>query len=512
MADLKLNLPLPSKGLVVDRPGEFVDERSATAISNMEVNRSVIRKRAGSSALGSSLSSRIQRVFELQVGASTRLFRVGMTAVQAYNKATDAWASVASSALTGTESDMVSYAFPVVGGTKVAAFSNGIDAIRRVGVSGNDAVLGGSPPKAKFLLDFGPYLLLAYVIDGGTDYRTRVQWCDTGDPEEWATGNAGSADLLEDHQDITGIGVFGSFVTVHKAGSIYVGQLVTSSEVFRFERRSTGVGTCAHATIQNLPSGEQVFLASDGIHLFNGVTAPLVESPVQDELREGMNPAYLYKAQGVFVPDLDEYWVCVAMGSDTEPQTVYKYNWRTRQVYKDSRSGLTALGLFLNTDETTWDDMSGTWDAQTLRWDSSTSQNLSPLVVMGFSSGVTTRRNTSTNDDAGSAVSSNWDTKDFTAQDFGLKDLDRIMRWKGLELWAKGSGVTVYYSTNGGDSWTLADTKTLDSDYPGDDEPCNVYFDVVSSRIRFRFLNSTAAESFTLKQYQIEASPREARK
>jgi hypothetical protein len=306
--------------------------------------------------------------------------------------------------------------------------------------------------------------------------------------------------------------VFGGFLTVHKSRSIYLGQLVSTSDVFRFERRATGAGACAEATIQNLPSGEQIFLASDGIRIFNGVTAPLIDSPVQDELREEMNPGYLYKAQSVYVAELDEYWVCVPMGSDTEPQTVYKYNYRTKQIFKDSRANLTAFGVFLNTSETTWDDLSGTWDSLTMRWDSSTLQSLNPLVIMGDSDGVTTKRTDATTNDNGTAVEGNWDTKDFTAEDLGAPDMDRMVRWKGLEVWAKGNGVSVYYSTDGGDTWTLATTLSLSSDYPGDDAPLNVYFDVVGSRLRLRFLNSTAAQGFTLKKYQIEASLREGRK
>lgn len=511
----KLNIPLPSLGLVVDKPAEYVDQRSAVAIKNMEFNRSIIHKRIGTTALGASLGQRVQRLFELQVGATTRLFRVGLTKVEVYNKTTNTWASVATAPLTGTEPDIVDYAFPTLAGEKVACYTNGIDPIRKCSVSGMDAVLGGSPPKAKYMQAFGSYLVLANVIVDGNDRFSRVQWPDTGDPESWTPGgasNAGSQDLLDDPEDITGLGVFGNFLTVHKPHAIYLGQLVTTAAVFRFDRRATGVGAVAGATIQNLPSGEQIFLASDGIHLFNGITAPLIVSPVQDELREEMNPAYAYKSQAIFVQELDEYWVCVATGSDTEPQTIYKYNWRTQQVYKDERANLTAFGVFLNIAQDAWDDDDEPWDSDTTRWNSVTNLSLNPQVVMGYSSGKTSQRTANSSNDDGVAVTGLWETKDFVCTDFGVKDVDRLMRWKGLELWAKGSSVDVYYSTDGGGSWRLATTVELGSDYPEDSAPTNIYFDAVGSRIRFRFVNDTLSESFTLKKYQIEASLREARK
>jgi hypothetical protein len=508
----KLNIPLPVNGLMVDRPAEFVDARAIVAGKNMEINRMVVRKRLGTAAVGSSLGERVQRYFELEVGNATRLFRIGLTKVEVLNKATGVWSSVAHAALTGLAENQISYAFPLLSGAKIAAYSNGVDAIRKCSISGNDAVLGGTPPKAKYLRAFGPYLVLANVIDGGNNYYSRVQWCDTGLPETWSGGNAGSQDLLEDPEDITGLGVFGGFLTVHKPNSIYLGQLVTTSDVFRFERKATGVGAASEASIQTLPSGEQIFLASDGLHLFNGITAPLIESPIQDELREEMNPLYLYKAQSVFVEELDEYWVCIATGSDTEPQTVYKYNWRTRQIRKDVRSNLVSMGVFVNTQEDTWADRTGQWNSDTSRWNSITNLSLNPVVIFGDSSGNSTKRTANSNNDNGVAVTANQDTKDFTAEDFGAKDMDLLMRWKGAEIWAKGSTVKIYYSTDGGTTWTLAETLSLGSDYPSDDAPLMAYFDVVSSRLRLRFENAVLGESFTLKKYQLEATPREARK
>ena len=509
---LKLNIPLPSKGLVVDRPGEYVDSRSAAAIKNMEFNRSIIRKRIGSSILGATLSERVMRYFELQVGNQTRLFRVGLTKFQDLNKSTSVWSSATSTLLTGSSNNPISYGFPLLSGAKIVVYTNLTDSIRKCLITGNDATLGGSPPKCKFLISYGPYLVLAYVIDAGDTFYSRVQWCDTGDPETWSGGNAGSTDLLEDSEDITGLGIFGGVLTVHKLNSIYTGQLVSTSDVFSFERRATGVGAVTEATIQNIPSGEQIFLATDGIHLFNGITAPLIESPIQDEIRESINPQYFDRCQSVFVEEADEYWVSVPIGSSSEAETVYKYNWRTKQIYKDERDNLTAMGTYLNTADLTWDDAVGSWDSNVDSWDSNRLLSASPIVILGDSNGISTIRSSATNDDNSTAVESILETKDFTCEDFGITDIDSLMRWKGMQVWAKGTGVSVYYSLDGGTTWGLISTLSLNSDYPDDDSPLNVWFDYVKSRIRFRFVNSSSEGTFTLKKYQVSATPREARR
>lgn len=509
---VKLNIPLPSKGLVVDRPGEFVDTRSLTNTWNMDVRRNLIQKRAGTVAIGASLGERIMRYFELVVGNTTRLIRVGLTEVEALNKATSTWSSVTASALTGTTSDPVSFTFPLLSGAKVAVFTNGVDAIRKIGAAGNDASLGGTPPKAKYVRAIGPYLVLGHIIDGGNTYYSRVQWSDTGDPETWSGGNAGSIDLVEDPGDITGLGLFGNHLAVHKNESIYIGQLVTTEDVFRFDRRPTGVGTAAEATIANLPTGEHVFLAHDGIHSFDGSYAPLIEAPIQEEIRDSINPSAIHLSCGMVLEEISEYWCAVPIGDSDVPSTIYKYNWKTGQVYKDLRTNMTAMSFYIDTSEATWDSMYGTWDSQSVIWDSVSLQTSNKRILFGDSSGNSTYKVEGSSSDSGAALSANFETKDFNANDFGLPDMDTMMRWKGLEMWAVGGTVTIEYSTDGGESWVLVGTQTLQSYYPTDASPINVYFDVVSSRMRFRFSNTTANETFTIKKYQIEATPREVRK
>lgn len=510
----KLNIPLPSKGLVVDRPAEYVDSRSQSSVKNMELTRSVIRKRVGTMAMGSTLSERVMRYFELEVGAVLKLFRVGITDVQEYDQGADTWSTVANAALTGSAADPVDYAFPVLSGERIAVFTNGIDNIRKIGITGNDADLGGTPPKAKYCQAFGSYVFLANITNDGSGnaFPNRVQWSDTGDPETWTGGNSGSKELLDDSEFITGINLFSNYLVIHKPSSIYVGQLVSTSDVIVFDRKSTGVGTVAGATIVNLPSGEQIFLASDGIHVFNGITAPLIDSPIQDELRESMNAEHLNKCQGVYVEELDEYHVSIPIGSETEPSTVYRYNMRTKQVFKNMMPELTAMGLYTNTQQLRWSDFAVPWSSVSIRWNSRVAQSLSPLLIYGDSSGNSTKRSTTVNNDSGVAIDAQFETKEFTANDFGVSNIDTTMRWTGLELWAKGNNVDISYSTDGGTSFTNIGTVSLDSDYPTDASPLEVYFDFFSSGAIFRFRNNTLGETFHVKKYQIKAIIREERK
>ena len=501
---------MPVLGLDTSKPGEFLDPRATPDSFNMEMNRSIIRKRLGTVSVGSSLGERIMNYSELQIQNAIYVVRVGLTDIQVLNQTTRTWASIAHAALTGTQADKFSFAFPLLTGAKIMVFTNGVDVLRKFTGTGNDANLGGSPPIAKFCIAYKTYLVLAYITTGGNTYSTRLQWSDTADPENWSTGNSGSVDLVEDSQDITGLGVFGDFITVHKDSSIYVGSVVTTGEIFRFDRKATGVGAVSQDTIHNIPTGEQIFLARDGIHLFNGITAPLIQSPIMDEMREQMSPSYIYKSWGVIVRELDEYWVGVPLGSDTEPTTIYKYNYRTGQVFKDSRSVTCAGYAYDKTSQLTWNDKTNSWDSDVTRWNDVIYSALNPTIIFGDTSGNSTERS-AINNDNGVAISSYWVSKDFTAGDIAGAEEGRLVRWTSVQVWAKGNTVLLEYSTDGGTTWATLVGLTLASDYPTDAAPLYGYFDVVSTQIRFRFSNATAGESFTLEKFNVYAILRELR-
>lgn len=507
---VKLITPLPVLGIDTSKPGEYVAARATTFSSNMRVRRSIIEKRPGTEAVGVSLGERIQEQLEYDDGSNQHPIRIGLTAIQELNKATDVWSSIAGAALTGTITDQISYAFPLLSGQRILAYTNGRDPIRKYIGTGTDADLGGSPPRARFVFFFGGYLLLLDVTDSGNRFPWRIQWPDTGAPETWTGGNAGSQELLEDSKGITGPGYFGSNTfTVHKEDSIYIGYLTDTSAVFRFERRDTGAGTIAHRTIKTLPTGEQFFLASDGFRLFNGNTAPLIESSITEDIRDSLNPENSYKSWAKVVRELDEIWCGVPMGSETEPTTIYKFNYVTRQMHVDNRESITAIGEYANTEgQPNWDSLTTSWDGWVGTWDNKRLLSLNPIICFGDSSGVTTRETIGSSDN-GIAISATWDAKDITADDFGL-DPGMLMEFQEAHIWARGSGtLAIYVSFDGGGMWTLAGNITLTSDYPADTAPQVVYFDQLSARCRIRLSHNGLDQTVQFKQYALMGVPRE---
>ena len=300
--DRKEGSILLNKGINVELPAEYLDEQSLRSALNFEISRNLITKRAGETELGDASSGSDTQIMTGREFTREDIkynVRVALDKIDKHNTTTDVWDSITSTDLTGTVSDLHDTALPLLSGKEILCITNNKDVIQKWNASGDVTILGGTPPVCKFIQEYKTYLTCAN-IGGGTDISQRVQWSDTADPEEWVTGNSGSVDLIEDGGGITGLSIFGNYLAVHKRSSIYIGYLVSSSAIFRFDRKATGSGTIANNSIVNLPTGEQIFLASDGLRLFNGVSATLIEAPINEELRDEIDDEFAFNSWGVF--------------------------------------------------------------------------------------------------------------------------------------------------------------------------------------------------------------------
>ena len=497
------------RGIDISKPAEYIADNSARNSENFEVSRGVLAKRTGTIQLGDVIGGTDVEIMggrEFSREGVSYNVRIGRDNIEYYNTTTSAWVDITGTTLTGTTTDRVDTAIPLLSGNRILCITNGLDAIRKWTATGTTEALGGTPPVAKYIQEYKTYLVAANIA-GGVDIPERVQWSSTADPENWSSGNAGAVDLVEDGEDITGLSLFGSYICVHKEKSIYLGYLVSSTSIFVFDRKATGVGTIANKSIQNIPTGEQIFLAKDGLYLFNGVNCRSLSPEINEEIRDGINSEYANKSWSVLVREKKEVWVGIPMGSETCGSTVYKYNYETGIILKDTRANTATAWAGESTAGLTWDGSVNVWDSSTERWDGVGLAKGSDVINIADINGYTYKVSSDTANDDGTAVRAVWETKDY--QDSQQK----ISRFIKLELWAKGSSVKVEYSTDHGDSWTeMVDSPfTLTDVYPDIDSPDIFYFDTVASNIRFRFTNETLAETLAIKQFIISYMPREMR-
>ena len=131
------------EGLDLSKPAEYLSERATPNCQNMLVDRSVLRKRYGSTIKGATMSERVMRGGEFDVASVKYEIRIGLDEIHEWNAGTSTWDDVTGSDLTGTTADPFSLAIPLLSGVRIATFSNYIDNIRKYTGAGNTADLGG---------------------------------------------------------------------------------------------------------------------------------------------------------------------------------------------------------------------------------------------------------------------------------------------------------------------------------------------------------------------------------
>ena len=243
--------------------------------------------------------------------------------------------------------------------------------------------------------------------------------------------------------------------------------------------------------------------------MFNGISAPLIEAPINDEIRDTLNPQYAFKSFSVLVKEKDEVWMFLPIGSQETGETVYKFNYVTRNLYKDTRELASAAWLGSADSSLAWDDIpdSVTWDNVTGRWDGAGLSQGADQINISDTLGYTSKVDGSSLNDSGTTIEAKLVTKLFEDTTINLS------RWQKLELWAKGGTVNVDYSTDEGTTWTSISGSpfTLDNTYPTGVAPLVMYFDIISQNIQFRFSNNESDETLEIKQFVVYYRKREER-
>jgi hypothetical protein len=198
----------------------------------------------------------------------------------------------------------------------------------------------------------------------------------------------------------------------------------------------------------------------------------------------------------MFIEEKDEIHLCVPIRGSTTPNLRFIYN-----ISKDSWSRgerqYSGYGYYETKSAPTWDEATDAWDSySTLKWDDSTLLALSPLNLLGTTTGVVVKGDALTHNLAGVKIDGWWDTKDFVVGEGYQRE---ITNWMELNFEGRGNSVDIWYSTNEGSIYTFVKTVALTSEW----KLYNVDFEVNSVKIRFRFRNNNKDETFQLRMLEI---------
>lgn len=306
---------------------------------------------------------------------------------------------------------------------------------------------------------FNEYLLLMRTTEGGTAYPQRVRWCDTADPTNWTTGNAGYQDLVDSEDFIvTGAGL-GPYYIIYKERSIQRMELVGTDELlFNFTPTVAGEGALSADSVVDL-GDYHIFIGNANIYEYRaGFSYKALGDRIYDKVfgsRGELNSSYRQRVFAVYVEELDEVWFFYPSGSAEVPNYLLRYrqengSWWPRQFADD----MVGYGFYQRTSAKTWQELSGTWTEQVWQWNSTLVLANSPTTLLcGNSPKQVYEYDYSRSSDNGTDLPFRLETKDFRHPHYK-------MRLNMVETLVRGDSLDIEYSTDKGSSWSSLKTVT----------------------------------------------------
>jgi len=469
MPELRIPVLLPSQALDYSRPATLI-ENSNCFPQNMSLYRGDIAKRFGNSLYSTSgaiSGAPVMGLGKMELNTGERyVVRASTLSLQKYNEITNAWDTITVTPFSGTANNYFDFANDP--DDNLLIIVNGVDLIRKWDGKQNNQMLGGDPGIAATAVYFPPYVLLGNVIENGQALPFKVKWCDTAQPEKWLGGNAGAAVLSNEPSQLYKLKRLNEYIAAYKRNSIWLG-LPNATDVWDWTCVKTGMGLMGMNCVAEIEA-VHYFMGDNDFFMWDGATLTPIGGNVRDEVFSTIDKSQSYKFFAVPVRQQTEVWFYVVPLGQTFPTQIWKYNYRWKVWYFDTCVNITA-GI----------NYEGNLSAE--------------KIITGDSSGNTYFVDKTTTNDNGIAVACSVATKDFTADKFEIRK-----RWLQLDFWAYGAGtIWVDYSIDRGATWVSIDSANLDPAMPT--TPITMFFDVVSSHIRFRFRNSGSEEFFYLRKF-----------
>lgn len=195
---------------------------------------------------------------------------------------------------------------------------------------------------AKTCEGYNGYLVIGNLSEGGTTFGSRLRWSDLGDISTWPANNY--IDIEPDDGDsIVAIKRYQTNLYVFKKKSVY--EIIQTggagAEAFIVRPLARGIGAWAKNSVKAIENRGLVFLASNGVYLYDGSNFDFISDPIQRTV-DGLNRSRYAYAVGEVFPVKNQYWLSVSEGSDTRNQTilVWDYIQKAWSVYDGIKANM----------------------------------------------------------------------------------------------------------------------------------------------------------------------------
>lgn len=339
--------------------------------------------------------------------------------------------------------------------------------------------------------------------------RDRVRWSVAGDPEDYSSAGSGYKDIyaaLAPGDSILRAEPLGNSMILYGHTSMAIqNYTANATDPFSFKGLVPDMGIANSASLVSINGEYHLFQGRDGnIYRYAGGRAVEKVAPLANKATDYFNPRYTNYYSGFAIHLFEEqkvrfYFTARETGASVyNTDSYFEYDLNTGSLAYGTGAYTCAAHTRLGT-TLKWSTVSGSWADLTRSWSKA---RILPFqedgIIFGiYGTKVEYYNNTQLSEADGTAIDAYYDTKDFIAKEAYRRNM---VYWQELNFEGKGHAVTISYSTDLGRTWTELEEVTLNEN---DWTRHRLDFEVWSPQIRFKFANSTASETFAVRQYEI---------
>ena len=484
-----------SKGMITTKTPVELPPGASPSMLNFELWNNILRRTRGIQDFAANTFTGIPLKMEQFVltGGGSYLVLVTVSKIYYWNTGTSQWTDITgTSGWTGTAVRNVS---TDIMSNKLFICDGENDVMEWTG-TGDVTVcseLATLVITSYFVSPFWSHLLLANTIESGTACPQRVRWSDTGDEEEWDSGNANFVDLVDTVDFITGMAALMDKKYIYKERSIYELVYVGYPRIFIPAPLIDGVGCIAPGTLENMGT-HHIFLGSDNIYTFDGRKEEIVGDDIRNLIfgtNSIVNPGAIQNSIGMYIEEIEEYWLGVPTGVSTVPNHFFRYHYPTESWRPRTYSNtIYCFGVWYEDSAKKWTDLVGKWTDQSWKWNDTTMLAAYPVTLFGCyysSAGHIKKLDFTTPLDGDTLPETWWETG----------DIEGTQRW--VEYWVECEGfgsLELLYSTDEGVSWTSLGVKSVPSQYSW----IKWSFNLTRDLIRFKLVHTETGDINIRKQ------------
>jgi len=178
-------------------------------------------------------------------------------------------------------------------------FTNGDTNVQVYDGTGHASTLDSTDAtKARYCIEYADRLVLADLYISGSRQLYTVKWSANGDPTDWTSSDAGSNDLTDTDDFITGLGKVGENLIVYKQDSLVIANKTGDpGDPIHFPRQRKGIGTPAPYSIVHAHD-TNFFVGRRDFYMINGDRPQSIGGKVRDKFFEIVNPTEVKRVVG----------------------------------------------------------------------------------------------------------------------------------------------------------------------------------------------------------------------